>query len=86
MDTVDDRQGQSFVLAPHGGISTGQYLLARATGAQLIAPAIRIQRGAIVLWTGGPLGRLLTTIADHGLRTAPVGLLDEHRQDARPNA
>ena len=75
MDAVRDVRGPRFVLAPHGGISTGQYLLASLAGARLIAPAVELERGAVVVWRGGSLERLLDAIAAKGLRTAPVAAL-----------
>jgi UDP-N-acetylglucosamine:LPS N-acetylglucosamine transferase len=75
MDAVRDDRGRGFVLAPHGGISTGQYLLASLAGARLIAPAGQVKPGAVVLWKGGSLERLLAAIADHGLHAAPVAQL-----------
>ncbi len=80
MDAVRDIRDKGFVLAPHGGISTAQYVLARLSGAHLIAPAGRIQRGAIILWKGGSLERLLAAIAQHGLRPAPVTALTFQRK------
>jgi hypothetical protein len=75
MDAVRDVRDKGFVLVPHGGISTGQYVLARLSGAHLIAPARQIKRGAIILWKGGSLEHLLDAIAQHGLRPAPVAAL-----------
>ena len=78
MDAV--RNGRDgFALAPQGGISTGQYVLAAIAGARLIAPAREVKRGAVVLWRGGSLEGLLSAIAAHGLRAAPVAALKDVR-------
>ena len=82
-DAVRDARTADFVLAPRGGMSTGQYLLARLSGARVIAPSHRLERGAVVVWSGGSLGRLLTTIARQGLRPAPVGALARNIAAAR---
>lgn len=75
MNAVRDARGQRYALAPGGGISTGQYVLASLAGARLIAPAGTIGRGAVVVWKGGSLERLLATIAAHGLRAASLTAL-----------
>jgi hypothetical protein len=80
MHAVRDVRGQSFVLTPRGGISTGQYVLAYIAGARLIAPARKLERGAVVLWRGGSLDSLLDAIAARGLRAAPVTALSKARR------
>ena len=75
MDAVHEVRGQRFVLAPRGGISTGQYVLASLAGARLIAAAGNVQRGAVIVWTGGSLEHLLAEIAARGLHAAPVSAL-----------
>ena len=85
MDTVQDVQDKGFVLAPHGGVSTGQYVLARLSGAHLIAPARQIKRGAIILWKGGSLKRLLAAIARHRLHPAPVAALTQRQGTTGPS-
>jgi UDP-N-acetylglucosamine:LPS N-acetylglucosamine transferase len=85
-DVVQDARNGRFALAPHGGISTGQYVLARLFGAHLIAPARQVERGAVVLWNSGSLERLLAAIAARGLRAAPLAALDAHPESASPRA
>lgn len=75
-DTIQDAGLGGVVLAPAGGISTGQYLLARISRAHLIAPSKDLHRGAIVLWKGGSLAYLLGVIRAHQLRPVPVSKLD----------
>jgi UDP-N-acetylglucosamine:LPS N-acetylglucosamine transferase len=75
MDTVRDVRDHGFALAPHGGISTGQYVLASLAGAHLIAPAGQVERGAVLVWKGGSLERLVAAIAARGLRAEPVAAL-----------
>ncbi|MDE3025397.1 MAG: glycosyltransferase [Acidobacteriota bacterium] len=74
-DAVKDGRTARFVLAPRGGMSAGQYLLARLFGAHLVAPSDRLEAGAVVLWSGGSLARELNVIARHGLRPSTVGAL-----------
>jgi len=74
-DAVKDARTARFVLAPRGGMSAGQYLLARLFGAHLVAPSDRLEAGAVVLWSGGSLARELHVIARHGLRPSTVGAL-----------
>lgn len=75
-DAVKDARTARFVLAPRGGMSAGQYLLARLFGAHLIAPSDRLEAGAVVLWSGGSLARELDAIARRGLRPGTVGALN----------
>jgi hypothetical protein len=77
VDAVDDTKSRRFVLAPRGGVSTGQYVLARLSGAHLVAPARHLRRGAIILWGSGSLPRLLTSIAARGLQPVPVAALTQ---------
>ena len=77
MDAVRNVRGARFVLAPHGGISTGQYLLASLAGARLIAPAGKLEPGAVVVWRGGSIERLLDALAARGLRAGPVAALGQ---------
>jgi hypothetical protein len=83
MDAVRDVRGSRFVLTPGGGMSAGQYVLASLADARLIAPAKALKPGAVVIWKGGSLGRVLATIRAHGLRAVSVTSLDTAKPPER---
>jgi hypothetical protein len=64
-----------FALAPAGGVSAGQYLLARLSGERLVASGSTLRRGAIVVCSGYSIGRVLERLAQRGLRAEAVGQL-----------
>ena len=70
-----DGTSDHLVLVPTGGVSTGQYLLARLAGAQLVAAGSSLRPGAIVACDPATLGRVLERLARRGLRAEPVGAL-----------
>lgn len=74
-DTVTHTARGHLVLAPAGGVSTGQYLLARLAGARLVASSSSLRPGAIVVCSENSIGRLLDQLAQQGLRAEPVGAL-----------
>ncbi len=71
----EDGTAHNLVLAPVGGISTGQYLLARLRGERIIVPSAKIQRGAIVITSESTLAPLLAQLARRGLHPESVGTL-----------
>jgi hypothetical protein len=75
-DQIRDNRQHRYVLAPPGGVSTGQYVLALLAGARIISAATRVERGAVIVCDGRSIERTLETLGRLRLRPKPVGALD----------
>jgi UDP-N-acetylglucosamine:LPS N-acetylglucosamine transferase len=81
-ETIGSGPGHNVVLAPPGGLSTGQYVLAHLEGLHIVAAATKLEQGAIVVCTPTSIGRVLKLLAARGLRPEPAALLAADGDDA----
>jgi UDP-N-acetylglucosamine:LPS N-acetylglucosamine transferase len=74
-ESIGTGPGQNVVLAPAGGVSTGQYVVARLDGLHIVAASAKVEPGAIVVCTPASVRHVLTTLSQVGLRPEPAALL-----------
>jgi UDP-N-acetylglucosamine:LPS N-acetylglucosamine transferase len=74
-DQIRDSRPQRYVLAPRGGVSTGQYVLARLAGARIVSAATQVQRGAVLVCDVRSLETTLAALHRLGLKAESVGAL-----------
>jgi hypothetical protein len=81
-ETIGSGPSRHVVLAPSGGLSTGQYLLAYFEGLHIVAASAKLEPGAIVVCTPTSMRKVLTMLAQRGLRPEPAALLAADGDDA----